>query len=141
MFVSLDSAWAKVVQPVTSSGGNNPAEVAAVADPPNRTIRGSYRPPSLPDPISIDKGTATEKSTLHESVSSLDSDQKENESGFGIEHQHSSQLRGQENSAALFSSRRLILGLYEAASQFGYGNGGNYRKVHQAEEVEKFLNL
>ena len=139
------NTWAKVVPVDSLSEGGKPDPVLLV-EPPNRTIRGSYRPPINSDEASGSFHSTAAKSFGLMQATSLDSD--EVRLGLGFEdggrnsgHFHpygrDSGTTRDDTSASLFSPIQVMYSVYDGVlSRFG-----NYRPVNQVDEIEKFITL
>jgi len=153
LYLLLYNTWAKVVPVESLSEGGKPDPVLD-AEPPSRTIRGSYRPPQPTTATASSEETAggfhaTAKSLglLQHSSSSSDPDEIRFGLGFDNGNRNSRLVHpyGNDsgsgsrdaNAASLFHPVQFMRGFYEdLISRFG-----NYRPVNQVDEIEKFITL
>ena len=146
LYLLLYNTWAKVVPVESLSEGGKPTLVLET-EPPSRTIRGSYRPPTTSDETNESFRTTAKSLGLLQTPSSSDSDEIRFGIGFatggdrnsGLPHPYGRDSgSGQDDqSASGFSPIQFIRSVYDdVKSRFG-----NYRPVNQVDEIEQFITL
>lgn len=145
----LYNTWAKVVPVESLSEGGKP-DLVLDMEPPSRTIRGSYRPPTSTLDETSESFHSTVKSLGLLQASSADSDEVrfgfgnggEGEGGrnSGLLHPYGRDFSGSGpdgRAVSFFSPMEFMRSVYDDVKS----RLGNYRPVNQVEEIEKFITL